>query len=198
MDLKFETIPCFVLHTLNLIYLIHNTYTFLWIWNLKILQVSSSTHFIWYTYLTMLIFFHGFEIWNYYKFGPPHFSFDISISQSLYFFMDLKFENIPSFVLHPFPFIYLAQDSSTFSSFCHPWYLFFFSWIWNIPSFVLDTFHLIHLSHNTYTIFKDWIFENYPSLVFGNFQLIYLAKDRGKVSVFCPPRYFYFFLGFEI
>ena len=42
------------------------------------------------------------------------------------FFVDLKFENIPSFVLHTFLLIYLSQDSNTFSMFCPPHYLFFF------------------------------------------------------------------------
>ena len=55
--------------------------------------------------------------------------------------MDLKFEIIPSFVLHTFLLIYLAQDTST---------LFMDLKFEHIPSFVLHTFHLIYLAQDTY------------------------------------------------
>ena len=44
----------------------------------------------------------------------------------LYFFMDLKSKNIPSFVLHTFHLIHLAQDIRYVSMFCPPRYLNFF------------------------------------------------------------------------
>ncbi len=62
------------------------------------------------------------------------------------FFKVLKFENIPSFVLHTFQLIHLAQDRRKFSMFCPPRYLYYFMDLKskNIPSFVLHTFYLIY------------------------------------------------------
>ena len=96
------------------------------------------------------------------------------------FFKDLKFENIPSFVLHTVHLIHLAQDRRKFSMFCPPRYLYFFMDLKskNIPSFVLHTFYLIFVSMFCPTFFKDLKFENIPSFVPHTFHLIHLAQDR--------------------
>ena len=146
MDLKLEIIPSFVQHTFLLIYLSQDSntfsmfcpprylnifhefeiwnhskfcpphfsfdipssgclYFFSWIWNLKIFQVLSSKLFYWYTYLRTVI----------------HFLCSV-LHDTWTLFMDLKFENIPSFVLDTFLVIYLSQDSNKFSMFCPPRY----------------------------------------------------------------------------
>ena len=56
--------------------------------------------------------------------------------------MDFNIKNIPSFILHTFHLIYLAQDSSNFSFFCPPQYLYTFLMdadIENIPCLILHT-----------------------------------------------------------
>ena len=68
----------------------------------------------------------------------------------------------------------------------------------NIRSFVLHTFHFICISNDTYTFFMDFLFENIPSFVLYTFHLMYLAQGSSKLSMFCPPRYLYFFHGLEI
>ena len=92
-----------------------------------------------------LYFFHGLKIWKHSKSCPPHFSFDIPSSgqKLLFYVLDWKFENIPSFVLHTFPLIHLAQDRSTKRFFPSP-YLCFLpcshpasgSWFWNLEIFL--------------------------------------------------------------
>ena len=40
-------------------------------------------------------------------------------------------------------------------------------------------------------------FENMPSLVPYTFPLIYLAQERSKWSMFCPPQSLYFFMDLK-
>ena len=119
MDIKFENIPRVALHTFHLIYLAQDTCTFIMdvkfenipsfvlsfvfsmIENLIIFQVLSSTLFYWYTYLRTIIHICCVR------------------HNTSNFFMDLKFEIIPSFVFHTFLLIYLSQDSNTYLN-CTP------------------------------------------------------------------------------
>ena len=106
MDLKYENIPSFALHTFLLTFLSEDSNTFsmfcppqyfnfshgfeIWkyskfcLWSLKTLYTS------WY-----FNFFRGFEIWKHSKFCPRHFSFGIPSSGDLCFFMDLNYEHFP-------------------------------------------------------------------------------------------------------
>ena len=94
--------------------------------------------------------------------------------------MDLKYENIPSFVLHTIHLIYLAHGTSTF-------FVDFKSE--SIPSFVPPTFHLIYLAQDSNTRNNPYnkrsnpqYFTIIPSFVFHTFLLIYLSQDNNSYS----------------
>ena len=93
--------------------------------------------------------------------------------------MDLKLENIPSFVLHTFHLIYLSHDSYTY---------FMDLKLENISSSTLHLYirtvvnFLCYILYDTNTLFGDLKFENISSLVLHTFHFIYLALDSSKCS----------------
>ena len=127
--------------------------------------------------------FHGYEIWKYSKFCPPHFPNDIPISGQCYILYVLS-----SMILLLFSWIWNLKSCQVLSSTLFYWYTYLRT--------VIN--YLCSVLHDTSIFFVDLKLEIIPSFVLLTFLLIDLSQDSHKFSMFCPPRYFNFCHGYGI